>query len=139
MQVYWIADCCHSGDLTRDIAVPGKRPNKPRLFPIPVDMQWRIRTAKYKQIKSRSIINGMLDVGFISGCRSDQTSADTIDGSGRPCGAFTNHFLQVMNDPNAKQLTIRQITTNINQLLRQDGYPQEPQVEGTRVDKIWMT
>ena len=93
----WIADCCHSGDLTRGI---NEHQQMPRMHPVPVDIAWRQRcileSKEKMESESRAIINGELTVGFISGCKSNQTSADARI-SGRPCGAFTHFLIRALN------------------------------------------
>jgi metacaspase-1 len=77
----WISDSCHSGDQTRGLYTP-------KTMPTPFDIMWKIRIAKQKNlIGTRE--DKILDVGYVSGCKSNQTSADTfIDG--KPCGALTH-------------------------------------------------
>ena len=123
---FWLSDSCHSGDLTRDILVHKKRFIRP-----PADLAWRVRTAKSKGLfANRSVSNGVLDVGYISGCRSDQTSADAfIDG--KSCGAFTHFFLKNLKTMRDKPLD--DLTDAVRKDLKNNGYSQQPQVEGTRV------
>lgn len=126
----WCSDSCHSGDLTRDMPAHSSR-NK--FISPPADLAWRIRTARNKSIissRSRGMIGNMLDVGFISGCRSDQTSADTVI-NGRPCGAFTYYLLKNLRAMKDKPL--KDVTRSIVADLAANGYTQQPQAEGARI------
>jgi hypothetical protein len=129
----WVSDSCHSGDLTRNL--PGPLVVQiPKLYPTPVDIAWRNMTAKSRKVKCRSMVNGVLNVGFVSGCRSDQTSADTVDGSGRPCGALT-HFLIDTLKRVPVTTPLRKVVEETSKALAQAGYSQRPQCEGARADK----
>ncbi len=145
----WVSDSCHSGDLTREMMfVPttklGKlwhklsfwketKKNASKTMPIPIHQALRINKAKSKGLKIvRSITNGALDVGFISGCTSTQTSADT-EMNGQPCGALTYFLIKAIKAmPNE---SITKIVAAVNADLIKTGYTQRPQAEGTRVDK----
>lgn len=139
----WVSDSCHSGDLTRNMPGPNDPDEIPRTIPLPFDIEWNLRaalSASYKKINrvgkiDRGIMNGMLDVGFISGCMSNQTSADTVI-NGRPCGALT-HFLvkHLRANPTA---SLRTIVALVNADLRLHRYSQCPQVEGARADKPFL-
>jgi hypothetical protein len=127
----WISDSCHSGDLTRAIPNPNVV-QIPRVYPTPVDLAWRTVVAKSKSIDNRSLIDNTLDVGFISGCQSNQTSADTVDNSGRPCGALTHYLIQAIQAlPNGA--TTVDVVLKTREYLSQAGYSQTPQAEGVRV------
>lgn len=130
----WTSDSCHSGDLTRDLP---KAPVYPRQIPPPPDIAWNINVAKEKNIvKTRALVNDLLDVGFISGCRSDQTSADT-QMNGIPCGAMT-HFLTKALHRLPDTMTVRQVAQAVCDDLAASGYPQRPQAEGARADRPFL-
>lgn len=122
----WCSDSCHSGTMTREVS------SGPRSIVPPADIAWRIRTARTKAIQSkRGMIGGQLDVGFVSGCRADQTSADAVIG-GRPCGAFTYYFLRALARMKDQPLgKVAEVTRND---LAKNGYSQSPQAEGARVN-----
>ena len=129
----WVNDSCHSGDLTR--AMPGNPHSPimvPRSYPVPEDIAWRRRGLATRGIKGtdRAIICGKLDVGFVSGCKSDQTSADTIV-NGRPCGALTHYLIETLKElPIDEKLEVAVVKTR--EKLSLLGYTQEPQPEGRR-------
>jgi hypothetical protein len=140
VKIYWVSDSCHSGDLSRAMPNPN-HVEIPRSYPMPVDMAWRNVVAKNKNISNRScnksLVDGKLDVAFISGCQSNQTSADTVDGSGRPCGALT-HFLidAIQKLPN--NATAIDIVLKAREGLKRAGYSQIPEAEGVKSSQPFL-
>jgi metacaspase-1 len=124
----WISDSCHSGDLTR---VLSRNESKSKFYPVPPPVNVAIQLEKAKKQGRRGFVQGSLDVGYVSGCRFDQTSADTYDSTGRPRGALTWYFLDVLSKSPTSALKDVVSTTMSN--LKRDGYSQEPQAEGARV------
>lgn len=141
----WISDSCHSGSLTRDLPPPGAPKNCPRMYPVPLDMHWRLMVADEKKILNHKMsknldkgsygIAGALNVGFISGCKSDQTSADTVI-NGRPCGALTHYFLKALDGMLDQPLKV--ITSAVAKSLQIDRYSQIPQAEGVRISNPFL-
>ena len=134
----WISDSCHSGDLTRSIPGGNNSPfpeQIPRQYPMPFDIQWRGKVAKSEGIKriERSVVHGVLDVGFISGCRSDQTSADAHI-NGKYCGAMTHFFLKHLR----KKTPMRKVVEAARNDLKAHRYTQRPQSEGSRSGKPFL-
>lgn len=125
----WLSDSCHSGDLTRTL---GRKQDRPKVFPIPTAI--RNMLAGRRRIR-RAIAKGEMNVGFVSGCRSDQTSADAyIDG--QYCGAMTHYFLEALREnPGAK---LKDVVKRTNELLRNNGYDQSPQCEGAFAGKPFL-
>ena len=127
----WISDSCHSGSLAQvERGLVGH--NHPRSYPIPTHTP---KTRMLSRGPSRSITNGILDCGFISGCRSDQTSSDTrIDG--QPCGAATYYITKAIRAYPMHPITM--ITREANDMLRQAGYSQQPCCCGTQIDQPFL-
>lgn len=133
----WVADSCHSGDLDRGIPQkPVMGVNKkispkmvPRAYPVPPDIAWRNRVARCR-VKTVGMHQGILDlVGFAAGCKSTQTSADTVVDD-KPCGAHTSyllHALAAMGNESLEKVVLAEA-----EALKADGYLQEPQAEGVR-------
>lgn len=130
----WISDSCHSGDLTRQLPRPGEKfkryPNTP---PAQVALQ---KEAK-KKFRTRGFVGGVLDVGYVSGCKSDELSADSWFGN-RPNGALTYNLLIALNADAARTVPLRDIVKYVNDFLDRDGYDQNPQAEGARVVKPFL-
>ena len=137
----WSSDSCHSGDLTREITPPtfvGKIKTKIKSFPIPAKVAAKLRLARAENPKSKSkdMVDGILDVGFLSGCRDDQTSADASFG-GVSEGAFTHFLIQALKrEPNAN---MKQLATMMQTDLRRSGFEQRPQAEGARIKKRFLS
>lgn len=134
----WASDSCHSGDLDRGLK---KNPHTviPRTIPHPPKIAEIIFTRKRRNGKMRTMrgmVNGVLDVGFISGCRSDQTSADTVLG-GNPCGAFTYFLVESLKklQDGADSVTIAKETAKA---LVNNNYEQIPQVDGAQQNKPFL-
>lgn len=133
----WCSDSCHSGDLDRSINPHVKIP---RTIAFPAHIAEIIMNRRKKNGKKRTLkqlVNGRLDVGFISGCRADQTSADTVI-NGRPCGAFT-HYLIVNLNKSQQSATSETIAKETAKLLNSEGYDQVPQVDGPQKDKPFLS
>jgi hypothetical protein len=128
VRLFWISDSCHSGDMTRNMP---RRIYTSKTFKRPPDIAWRNDSAKRKNLRSyRSAGSvGLPNVGYISGCRSDQTSADTQDNSGKPCGALTDHLVNAL-ERLPRETTLKSLVDSVSLNLYSDGYDQQPQCEG---------
>jgi hypothetical protein len=138
VKLNWISDSCHSGDLTRGLPKPGAPVNHSRAFPVPADIAWRLRGAHSRGVRkqSRAVVCGVLDVGFISGCRSDQTSADA-NINGRPGGALTQTLIPVIRRSGASA-PLADVVRDTARDLVDGGYDQVPQCEGARAKKPFL-
>jgi len=137
---------CHSGDLTRAMS-----PNveNARTIRSPLDVVWDVQVAKKRfqcvgmspgnnviDVHGKCVLNGMLDVGFVAGCRSDQTSADTVV-NGVPCGALTYYLVRNLTKM-PKETPLAQVVEATGQELATNGYSQRPQAEGQRKDRPFL-
>ena len=97
----------------------------------PVDINWRMQTAKYKKISPIGFNTTArdLNLALISGCKSDQTSAEAEFNS-KYNGALTYFLLKHLNESNALSAPLTQIVQDVNLSLKNNGYSQEPQLEG---------
>jgi hypothetical protein len=130
----WISDSCHSGDLSRDMS---QVVQVPKQYPAPFDIEWRMRCAKELNLKpDRNMINNVLDVGFVSGCKSNQTSADTVVNN-KPCGALTHYLIKNIKEHD-KNTPLSKIVEATSKELGSLGYSQRPQAEGARKDKPFL-
>lgn len=123
----WISDSCHSGDLLR-----GFNLGSSRHYPVPADITWRNDIARNKSYKAAGMGNptSPLNVGYISGCKSNQTSADA-NFNGRANGAATYFILKVLQAHPTAALT--EIVKLANAELASNHYTQHPQAEGLRI------
>lgn len=128
----WTNDSCHSGDLTRDMPLPVAKKKQliiPRRYPSIACEEWKRQIAVEKGFRSRAVHYNKLNVGFISGCQSEQTSADTIV-DGQPHGAMTYYFLKVLTNMLDKPL-FKVVSATTKELAR-NGYSQHPICDGAR-------
>lgn len=134
----WISDCCHSGNLTRGIPPRNSKNNPipeqvPRAYPRPFDIEWRGQVARSEGIKPVARGGRTLNVGFASGCRSDQTSADAFI-NGRHCGAMTHFFLKHLR----KKTSLANVVIAASNDLKKHRYTQRPQSEGSQKNKPFL-
>ena len=137
VEFVWVSDSCHSGDLTKDFSNPkSKAKQHKRTILPPADLDWRLRTAASKKITALTMNKaaGNLNVALISGCKSDQTSADASF-KGRPNGALTYYLLSELKKAGALNKDLITIVKNVNAALRKARYDQQPQLEGSPVLK----
>jgi metacaspase-1 len=133
VEFVWVSDSCHSGDLERDIPKPyviEKTINPP------LDINWRLQTAKIKKIQSIGFnkIAQSLNLALISGCKSDQTSADAVFNN-RYNGALTYFLLAELSKADGLTIPLTKVVKDVNALLKEGGYEQEPQLEGNNTIK----
>ena len=121
----WVSDSCHSGDLTRELG------RSPRAMPFPADIAWRLETAVRADRKPLSFVHAIksYNVALISGCRSDQTSADA-EFNGRANGAMTRALLDELAENGGMKRPLTKLVDGLRKRLKQMGYAQEPQLEG---------
>lgn len=123
----WVSDSCHSGDLTKAL-LPGRRIRN-RAYPVPADLEWRLRSAAARNLKlgGMSRAAASINAAFISGCTSRQTSADAWFGDGYN-GALTYYLLGVLEKNPGSPLV--QVVKDVNKALKNNGFSQTPQLEG---------
>lgn len=132
----WSSDSCNSGDLSRAILPPNIKSAQARTFPnIPPAVTARIAKVKTKNTV-RGFINGKLEVGFLSGCQSDQTSADLTGSDGRSYGAFTNALITVL--PTMKNASLNDVGKALRNHIAAQQLDQRPQAEGSRADRPFL-
>jgi metacaspase-1 len=129
----WISDSCHSGDLEREIP---RNKFLRKTIDLPLDINWRLQTAKQKKIKPFGFIKvaQSLNLALISGCKSDQTSADA-EFNDRYNGALTYFLLERLNKKDGLKKPLAEIVKEVNLSLKKNGYEQESQLEGNEMIK----
>lgn len=129
---YWVSDSCHSGDLSRSIirGTPKVYPTAPLLA--------RASIKKAQHGAKKTLARGeLLNVGFVSGCKYNQTSADSVFGvPGTPEGALSHYLLEELNKDDTRPLDI--VVEEVNKALKRAGYDQEPCVEGAYRNKAFL-
>lgn len=130
VEFLWISDSCHSGDLTKSIIRAKTKQNNKTLLP-PADLDWRLRIASEKNIKALTFNKAVnqLNVALVSGCKSNQTSADAAFRN-RYNGALTYFLLTELKKPNGLTKPLSTVVKDVNAALRKAKFSQEPQLEG---------
>lgn len=105
-----ILDACHSGTAV-DLRCSWQVPNPFSLH--------------YEEDQDYDKTLGQLVL--LSGCRDNQTSADTADGNGIPCGALTWALLETWRQYGAV-IKLKYILWDVQTFLTQRGYSQKPQL-----------
>jgi hypothetical protein len=67
------------------------------------------------------------DVLFLSGARDDQTAADTVDVTGRPCGALTWALLDTWK-AYGPAIKTKYLLADVRKFLKERGYSQVPEL-----------
>jgi metacaspase-1 len=130
----FVSDSCHSGDLARELLCKSccSMPYRvPRQFPMPADIAWRRTTAISLGMDSLQLERALpahLHGALISGCRSNQTSADAYL-EGKYCGALSAMLLKRLRS-NDLAVSLTQLVVNVNDELRKANFEQEPQLRG---------
>jgi len=125
-------DCCHSGDGLRDFAPPLELqgPTRSRSITPPVDIANRAYGLELEP-KEKALVDNKDQVGLlIAGCKSYQTSADAwIQSENKYYGALTYYMTQVLKNSNY-QINNQDLVMGIVNQLAQNGYPQQPELDG---------
>ena len=123
----WVSDSCHSADLSRSFNT-----SVPRSMPMPEDISWGVQTAKEAGVTPQGMGLGMpgvpLNVALISGCKSNQTSADAFI-NGRYNGACTYYLLKELK--RSPGIPMSQLITNLDIAIKAAHYEQVPGLEGS--------
>jgi len=138
-----LLDCCHSGDgidngyeykptmLTEKSQDIVESPNRNRLLPMPVDIESRgfglkLQTRKVGAIQRDSSNSGLL----ISGCQSQQTSADAwIHNKFQGAATFFLNYVLAKHNYNCTYLTL---IDHMNIKLNKYKYQQRPELDGNK-------
>ena len=130
VEFVWVSDSCFSGDLARAINKPHQ---KPKVMPMPADVEWRMRVAEKKRVPHRSFQHVMpgFNVALVSGCTAKQTSADA-DFAGRFNGALTYYLLQTLEAGDGLTAPLNSVVDRTRKALAKNQYEQDPQLEGSK-------
>jgi len=127
VEFVWVSDSCHSASLEREVLPHGQKAREIRPTG---QLAVEIRNARERGVPVRKLTApSKLNVALISGCKSDQTSADAQI-NGRYNGAATYFLLrEILAAPNQP---LTEIVHAVNQALRDAHYSQRPQLAGSR-------
>lgn len=138
-----IFDSCHSGTATRVLEdVPPELGIRYRFIEPPLDYAWLVRAnpsipvrrflkarPEARHAEGRDIVIAQMNHVLWAGCRDNQTSTEAeIEGTVR--GAFTYCFCRALRRAGPK-ISRRRLDALVGLDLRQMGYAQVPQLEGT--------
>lgn len=133
-----LLDCCHSGQGLRDLS---ESPNRVRGIQAPADIMNRAYGAnistKARGLYVRRDIHTIEDQkgALLSGCRSNQTSADAwIQTKRRFMGAFT-HYLTDTLEAHNWDMTYENLAAATNAKLDHEGYEQRPELNSPSLYK----
>lgn len=101
-----VLDCCHSGTA--------------------LDLRYTIQAPSYGKLvvsQNEKYPKTRGSVIFLSGCRDDQTSADTVDIQNIPSGALTNALLETWNTYGVN-IKFKHLLWDIREVLRKGNYSQ---------------
>jgi len=119
----WGSDSCHSGDLERDFY----RHGVPKMFRRAASHRGIAAPTKVRTF--RDVATTLPNVALISGCRSDQTSADAFI-EGRYNGAMTYFLLQTLRAQDGPNVPLTTLVPRVQSALKTAGYDQVPQLSG---------
>ena len=121
----FVSDSCNSGNLARTL-----RPFAVKFLVPPADMAWRVETADQKKLPLKTLRSAVHDnCAFVSGCRSDQESADATFGD-RPNGALTYFLLETLKSETFFKQPLTKVIPRVVSRLKDNAYPQVPQLHG---------
>lgn len=126
----WISDSCHSGDLERSLT---KSKSVKKTISLPIDIEWRLQTAKQKSVETAQISKTAdhLHLAFISGCKSNQTSADALFKK-RYNGALTYFLLQELNKSDGLSIKLTELVKRVNTTIKKGSFTQTPTLYGCK-------
>lgn len=128
VEFIWISDSCHSGDLEKNIEMPEMR--RKTIIP-PIDIHWRLLTAIQKNIVLAGFgkLSNHLNLVLISGCKSEQVSADYIF-DGKNNGALTYYLLKELKKADGLSEPLTKVVKHVRASLKKNKFTQVPQLEG---------
>ena len=128
----WVSDSCHAEDLSRDVKLD--EPVVYRQFHgvLPISYNKFIETESVSSSSITSPLNGAL----LSACASHELSADAYINN-RYNGAFTHYLIKNLMLYNEAK-TMQDIIKLVNKDLDQNGYDQNPKIEGLLENKTFF-
>jgi hypothetical protein len=126
-------DCCHSGDgLRGDFQPPVELMGaiRSRSITAPVDIANRAYGLNLEP-KEKTLVSNTDQIGLlIAGCKSYQTSADAwMSSDNKYYGALTHTMIMILKSHNY-QISYQDLVLEVSARLLQDGYHQQPELNG---------
>lgn len=116
-KIFCVFDCCHSGTIM-DLKYNYKQINENIMNVVKCNNQGN--NEKKDTSKTSPFIL------CISGCRDNQTSADTVM-KNTPQGALSGILLEILNSRNKEYISYKTLMVELVKLMRERGYSQVPQ------------
>jgi hypothetical protein len=113
-----VFDCCHSGSIC--------------------DMPWTFEYTpphKYKKTQTNTVTIENPNIFVFSGCRDNESSADSLNTLDQSMGAFTNAFVESLR-ANHHKIGVMNVYKNTCDYLIKNGYSQHPLLSSSRIDSI---
>lgn len=104
-----VMDCCHSGT--------------------GLDLPFMLKSTGWRE--EANPYHCVADVQMFSGCEDEQCSADASDAYGRPAGAMTTAFNDVLTSGNIGQSYL-EFVARLGTVMKQRGFKQRPQLTSTQ-------
>lgn len=127
-----IADCCHSGTITRSAPSPAHVPvgGKIRYVDPPFDIESRHIGRGLKQNTFKGCLVPKFGHILLSGCAPNQTSAESRMSNGDIRGALTYHLAEILRSKKYKSWVA--VHKAVCSILNKQGFQQDPQLYGTK-------
>lgn len=134
-------DCCHSGSGLRNFIPPLELrddlmgPTRDRVISTPIDIMNRSYginlQPKQRALQNANIIPCEVQTGLlISGCKSNETSADAwIQPKRMFYGALTYTMFEILHSKNY-QISYHDLVIELNDILPKNGFTQHPELNG---------
>ncbi len=126
-----IADCCHSGSITRLDNSDDNEYQYKKIKYLPFDDTF-VSVKKSKPSNKIFVPQSEMNEVLITGCKSDEYSYDTTF-NGKNHGALSYTILDILKD--GPQLTYNELYKSIKDKLPSSQLPQSPQLEGSDTNK----
>jgi hypothetical protein len=123
VEFVWVSDSCHSGDLSKIMPKPR---TLVKSMPVPTHILPDLEKAR--MLPKKKTIDVPFNGALVSGCRSNQTSADAYFGR-RYNGALTYFFLKELQK--APQGKLADVVLKTASALKDKGFSQVPGLEGS--------
>jgi|HubBroStandDraft_6_1064221.scaffolds.fasta_scaffold105768_2 hypothetical protein len=136
--VVWVADSCHSGNLTRMLPREGAQGPMARHLPIPAALQAQIDHAIQQNLVAPQIraIVDKLNLSLLTACKSGEEAEDSVF-DGRDNGAFTHFLIANLSAKASLTEVIAKVTRAITAAKIEDQHPEVRGVDAAKSHPIF--